>query len=74
MDQPVDVPYAMIQMMPDLAETISGEGTDGQGRRFMLQRYVSKTTGRVYECVFMSGTDMPKCAEFPGAEAPAKPE
>ncbi len=73
MDLPADVPYAMIQMMPDLEQTVSGEGTDGQGRRFMIQRYVSKTTGRIYDCVISAGADMPKCAEMP-ANSPAKPD
>jgi hypothetical protein len=72
MDQPVDVPYAMIQMMPDLVPTLSGEGKDGQGRQFMIQRYTSKTTGKIYECVFL-GSEMPKCAEMP-ATKPAAPK
>ena len=50
MDLPADVPYAMIQMMPDLEQTVSGEGTDGQGRRFMIQRYVSKTCTKTDQC------------------------
>jgi hypothetical protein len=72
-DLPADVPYAMIQMMPDLQQTVSGEGTDAEGKRFMIQRYVSKTTGKIYDCVFSADADMPKCAEMP-VRSPPKPE
>ena len=70
MDQPVDVPFAIIQSMPDLAQVATSDGTTGDGRRFAIYRYVSKTTGRVYECVFMTGEQTPRCAEFP----PEKPQ
>jgi len=72
MDQPVDVPYATIQMMPDLTATMSGEATGSNGERYMIQRYVSKTTGKVYECVFPASPAVPKCAEMKDAETPPK--
>ena len=61
-----DVPYTMVQMMPDLVPTVMGEGTDDQGRKYMIQRYVSKTTHKVYECHFPAAGD-PTCAELPDA-------
>ena len=65
--QRFDVPYAMIQMMPDLEPTVMGEGTDDQGRKYMIQRYVSKTTHKVYECRFPASGD-PACVELPDAK------
>ena len=70
-----DVPYTMVQMMPDLVPTVMGEGTDDQGRKYMIQRYVSKTTHKVYECHLPAAGD-PTCAELtdvaPDAPIPAK--
>jgi hypothetical protein len=63
----IDVPYTMVQMMPDLVPTVMGEGTDDQGRKFMIQRYVSKTTHKVYECRLPASGD-PTCAEMPGTK------
>ena len=68
MDQPVDVPYAMILMMPELRASVVGEGTDEQGRHYMIQRYDSHD-GRVFQCVFV-GADTPKCTQLP--ETPAE--
>jgi hypothetical protein len=52
MDQAVEIPYAVIQSMGDLASSSVTEGRDGQGRPVTIQRYVAKSDGRIYECAF----------------------
>jgi hypothetical protein len=52
MDQSVEIPYAVIQSMGDLAPTQVTEGSDGKGNPVMIQRYVAKSDGRIYDCAF----------------------
>ena len=67
MDGPVDIPYAEIErMMGDLEATVRGEGMGDGNERFIIQRYVSKSTGAVYDCLF-GGAEPPKCALMPPA-------
>jgi hypothetical protein len=74
MDGPVDVPYAEIErMMSDLEATARGEGIGDGNERFIIQRYVSKSTGAIYDCLF-AGTEAPKCALIPPTDnAPGDP-
>ena len=70
MTAPIDIPYAdIMKMMDDLVRGPLGEGFE-PGRRFAIQRYTSRTTGKVYDCVFVGGEE-PKCAEIPDAARPA---
>jgi hypothetical protein len=65
MDGPVDVPYAEIEaIMGDLEATVRGEGLGKSNERFIIQRYVSKSTGAVYDCLF-AGSEAPQCALIP---------
>lgn len=67
MDGPVDIPYAEIErMMGDLEATVRGEGLGEGNERFIIQRYVSKSTGAVYDCLF-AGAEPPRCALIPPA-------
>ena len=67
MDGPVDIPYAEIErMMGDLEATVRGEGFGDGNERFIIQRYVSKTTGAIYDCLF-AGAEPPQCALIPPA-------
>jgi hypothetical protein len=67
MDGPVDIPYAEIEkMMGDLEPTIRGEGIGEGNERFIIQRYVSKSTGAVYDCLF-EGAEPPICGLIPPA-------
>jgi hypothetical protein len=71
MEGPVDIPYAEIErMMGDLEATVRGEGLGEGNQRFIIQRYVSKSTGAVYDCLF-AGVEPPKCALIPqGSDTP----
>jgi hypothetical protein len=63
MDDPVDIPYAIIEgMMGDLTSTVHGDGVTDSGERFFIQRFVSRKDGKVYDCVFTGHP--PKCAEI----------
>jgi hypothetical protein len=67
MDGPVDIPYAEIEtMMGDLEPTMRGEGIGEGNERFTIRRYISKSTGAVYDCLF-EGAQPPKCALIPAA-------
>jgi hypothetical protein len=64
---PVEIPYAEIErMMGDLEATVRGEGMGEGNERFIIQRYVSKSTGAVYDCLF-EGTAAPRCAIIPSS-------
>jgi hypothetical protein len=57
MDQPVEVPYSMIQMMADLQPTIMHDGVNDRGQHYMIQRYVSQSGDKVYDCTFIVGQE-----------------
>jgi hypothetical protein len=69
MDQPVEVPYAVVQAMGDIVPTEVTEGTDGRGQPVMIQRYVAKSDGRIFDCVFRLD-EQPLCyRRLPGDDA-----
>jgi hypothetical protein len=51
-DQAVEIPYAVVQSMGDLATSSVTEGRDGKGLPVAIQRYVAKSDGRIFECAF----------------------
>ena len=69
MDAPVDIPYAEIERMADDLEAgARGEGIDDNNHRFVIQRFVSRSSGAVYDCLFPA-TGAPRCALIPPAPA-----
>ena len=75
MDQPVEVPYAIVQsMMGDLVSTSVTDARAGNGVPVSIQRYVAKSDGRIYECAFRSDI-APVCLrrdDLPNQALPAK--
>lgn len=73
MDEPVEISYAaLVAQEGELVQGAIGDGVDAQGRRFWIRRYTARRTGRIYDCVFVSGLDSePRCAAF--VPAPAAP-
>ena len=70
--QAVEIDCAEVdKMMSDLIPGAMGDGTDGQGRRFSIQRYTSRTTGKDYDCVSTAGEGR-RCLEWPAFEGPEK--
>ena len=63
MDQPIDIPYDVIIMLPELEAAIVGEGIDEQGRHYIVQHYDSKD-GQVFRCVFVTA-NAPRCTNVP---------
>jgi hypothetical protein len=70
MDQPVEVPYSMILMMADLQPTIMRDGVNDKGQHYMLQRYVSQSGDKVYDCTFIVGTQTTCVAVVVHPDAP----
>ena len=68
--QAVEIDCAEVdKMMSDLIRGALGDGIDGQGRHFSIQRYTSRTTGKDYDRVFTQGEGR-RCLEWPPFERP----
>jgi len=68
--QAVEIDCAEVdRMMSDLIPGALGDGIDGKGRPFSIQRYTSRTTGKDYDCVFSQGEGR-RCLEWPPFEGP----
>jgi hypothetical protein len=65
MSKPKEIPYSEFQAIEkDLEAGPIGDGLR-DGRPFWIQRYTSRTTGKRYDLVFMSGVDKePRCLEI----------
>lgn len=70
MQAAIEIPFAALEaMMDDLERGPIGEGTDGDGRRFSITRYTSRSSGKRYDVIYTSGLDAPpRCIEHPGTD------